>query len=355
MTPSTSAAPPRLQQGAATAAPGVTAGLWLASAGVLAAVVAHRLLPQVGVLTFAVLFGAALTNLGLLPASAAPGLRLATRTLLRAGVVLLGFSLPLGAIVALGAPVVGLVVVTLLTTLAGTFWLGTRLGLGRPRSLLIATGFSICGASAIAGMQRTAEADEDDVALAVAMVTVWGTAAMVAVPLLQGPLGLDDAQLGVWAGAGVHEVGQVVAAAGPAGAAAVAIATVVKLTRVLMLAPVVAGVAVLRRRELARGSDRRAGSGASAPLTGELPPLVPAFVVGFLACSLLRTAGLVPDVLFAPVETLQTLTLGAALFGLGTAVRLAGLVRASGPALVLSGASTLIVAGVSLAGVLLVV
>ncbi len=325
-------------------------GVLVVAAGVAAAVLGHRLVPQVGVLTWAVALGAVVANLNVLPRSATAGLRFATRKLLRVGVVLLGFSLSLGAIAALGVPVIGLVVVTLFSTLLFTTWLGLKMGLGRPRSLLIATGFSICGASAVAGMQDTAEADEDDVAVAIAMVTVCGTVAMIALPLLQGPLGLTDVQLGAWAGASVHEVGQVVAAASPAGAAAVAVAMVVKLTRVLLLAPVVAGASLLRRRELAREAD-----GAAEATTRPLPPLVPLFVVGFLLCSVIRTLGLVPDALLGPVAQVQTLALGAALFGLGTGVKVSCLFRSSGPALLLSTVSTLMVAGVSLAGVLLLV
>jgi uncharacterized integral membrane protein (TIGR00698 family) len=325
-------------------------GMLVVAAGVAAAVVAHGLVPQVGVLTWAVALGAVVANLNVLPRSAATGLKFATRKLLRVGVVLLGFSLSLGAIAALGFPVIALVVVTLFTTLLFTTWLGLRMGLGRPRSLLIATGFSICGASAVAGMEETAEADEDDVAVAIAMVTVCGSVAMILLPLLQSPLGLTDVQLGAWAGASVHEVGQVVAAASPAGAAAVAVAMVVKLTRVLLLAPVVAGASLLRRRELAREAG-----GAADVTPRQLPPLVPVFVVGFLLCSVVRTVGVIPDGLLGPIGQVQTLALGAALFGLGTGVKVSCLFRSSGPALLLSTVSTLMVAGVSLAGVLLLV
>lgn len=309
-------------------------GLAVAAGGVGLAMLLHRLLPVAGVLTWAVLLGALVANTGLLPAATRPGLAVATRRLLRIGIVLLGFSLSLVTIGQLGPTVIALVVVTLLSTLLATLWAGRRLGLGRPRSLLIATGFAICGASAIAAMERTADGDEDDVATAVAMVTICGTAAMIAVPLLQAPIGLTDTQLGIWAGASVHEVGQVVAAAGPAGAAAVAIAVVVKLTRVLLLAPVVATVSMLQHRTAAR------------------PPAVPLFVLGFLACVLLRTLDVVPAGVLPVVTQLQTLALAAALFSLGTGVRLAALVRRGGPALVLGVLSTIVVAGFSLAGVL---
>ncbi len=318
-------------------------GLLVTAAGVAGAFGAHRLVGQVGVLTWAVLLGAAAANLDLLPAVARPGLRVATKKLLRIGVVLLGFSLSLVSIAALGAPVIALVVVTLSTTLLLTTWAGNRLGLGHARSLLIGTGFAICGASAIAAMEENAEADDDDVAVAIAMVTICGTVAMVTLPLLQGPLGLTDTQLGAWAGASVHEVGQVVAAASPAGAAAVGVAVVVKLTRVLLLAPVVAGVSVLRRR--------RAAEHPGAAGDASLPPLVPLFVLGFLACVALRSTGLVPAAVLTVVGQLQTVALGAALFGMGTGVHVPTLWRSSGRALLLAVLSTLVVAGVSLVGV----
>ena len=322
-------------------------GLAIAAAGVLVALLAHRVVPAVGALTWAVLLGALVANLNLVPESARSGLGTATRKLLRIGVVLLGFSLSVGSIVGLGAPVIALVVVTLFVTLAATTWIGLRLGLGRPRSLLIATGFAICGASAIAAMEENAEADDEDVAVAVAMVTICGTAAMIVLPLLQGPLGLSDAQFGSWAGASVHEVGQVVAAASPAGAAAVGVAVVVKLTRVLLLAPVVAGVSCSRRRRLrlTAGPDQQP----------QLPPLIPLFVLGFLVCVAARSTGMLPEPALSLIETAQTVTLGAALFGMGTGVRVASLARGSGRAIVLAVVSTLVVGSISLAGVCLLV
>ncbi|HEX5740589.1 MAG TPA: putative sulfate exporter family transporter, partial [Pilimelia sp.] len=199
----------------------------------------------------------------------------------------------------------------------------------------------ICGASAIAAMEDNAEADGDDVAASIAMVTLCGAFAMTAIPLLQAPLGLSDAQLGAWAGAAVHEVGQVVAAASPAGAAAVGVAVVVKLTRVLLLAPLVAGVSLARRRGLRQTRGGRA-----------TPPLVPLFVLGFLACVALRSTGWVPAPVLAAIAWVQTGTLAAALFGLGTSVHLPSLARTGGPVLVLGVVSTAVIGAVSLAGVL---
>jgi uncharacterized integral membrane protein (TIGR00698 family) len=324
---------------------GILPGLLCSAAGVAASLIAHQLIQQVGVLTWAVVLGAIAANAHMLPASSRPGLKLVTQKLLRLGVVLLGFSLSLTSILALGGPVIALVVTSLFTTLLFTTWLGMRLGLSRPRSLLIGTGFAICGASAIAAMEANAEGDEDDVAIAIAMVTICGTVAMILLPLLRGPLGLSDAHFGAWAGASVHEVGQVVAAASPAGAAAVTVAVVVKLTRVLLLAPVVAGVSVLRRRKVRAAGDNTGGAGA--------PPFVPLFVAGFLACVLIRTTGVVPTSILNLISYAQTVTLGAALFGMGTAVHVRSVLRNSGRAMSLAVISTLVISFVSLAGVLL--
>lgn len=320
-------------------------GLVVASFGVAASMTANRIVGQVGVLTWSVLFGAIAANFNLLPTAAKPGLHMATKRLLRIGVVLLGFSLSLVSIAALGAPVIALVAVTLTTTLLATNWLGKRMRLGSPRSLLISTGFAICGASAIVAMKESAEAEEDDVAASIAMVTICGTVAMIALPLLREPLGLTQTQFGAWAGASVHEVGQVLGAASPAGSTAVAVAVVVKLTRVLLLAPVVAGVSMLRRRQ--------AAAAGKLSHDAKLPPLVPLFVLGFLCCVIVRTTGVVPAGVLTVIGNLQGIALGAALFGLGTAVHVKSLLRNSGPMLVLAAMSTTVVAGVSLGGVLI--
>lgn len=327
-------AAPRLQ--------GPVLGVAVAGLGLLVALVAHRLVPQVGVLTWSVGLGVAAANLGLLPEAASRSLAQVTRRLLRAGIVLLGFSVSFAAVTALGLPLLGVIAGTLVSTLLFTTWLGRRLGLSASRSLLIGTGTAICGASAIAAMEETAEADQEDVTVAIAMVTLFGSIALVLLPLLQGPLGLTGLQFGTWAGASVHEVGQVVAAASPAGPAVVATAIVVKLTRVLMLAPVVASISALNRLR------RPATAGAKRP------PLVPLFVLGFVACAGLRSTGVVPDAALAWITHAQVAALGAALFGMGASVRIASLVKRSGPVMVVSAAGTLFIGLVSLGGLLLV-
>ena len=128
--------------------------------GLGGAVLGHRLVPQVGILTWAIGLGVVAANLGVLPSSGSKRLGLVTKKLLRVGIVLLGFSVSFASIAALGLPLIAVVAGSLVCTLVFTTWLGRRMGLSAPRALLIGTGFSICGASAIAGMEETAGADE---------------------------------------------------------------------------------------------------------------------------------------------------------------------------------------------------
>ena len=315
--------------------------------GVLAAVAVAALcagltlvVPVLPGLLVAIAVGAVARSAGLVPAALDPGLAWAGRRLLRAGVVLLGLQLSLGDLLGLGLREVAVLLVTVAATFSATLWLGPRLGVGRPLTLLVATGFSICGAAAVAGMSPVAEADEEDVATAVALVTVYGSIALVALPVVAGALGLSDRVAGLWAGMSVHEVAQVVAAAGTVSAAALTVAVVAKLARVLLLAPLVAGVGVVRRHSGASTGGRRA-------------PLVPLFVVGFVVAVLVRSAGLVPDAVLPAVKPVTTLALAAAMTALGTQIHVGRLVRTGGRPLLLGAVSTVVAAGVSLGGLVL--
>lgn len=351
-------------------------GLAAAAAGVALAWTVHRLLPGVPMLTAAVVAGVVAAHLPRVRTAvrgvARPGLTFAGKRLMRAGVVLLGLSVGLDDVLGLGWQTVVMVVCTVAATFAGTVWLGRRLGLPGDQPLLIATGYSICGASAVGAMSDVSGSEEEDVATAVAMVTLCGTLAIVVLPLLHAPLGLDATQFGRWVGAGVHDVGQVVATAQTAGPTALREAVLVKLMRVAMLAPLVASVGLSlrrsRRKAAARtaagcdgtpgapGTDGTGGAGttvAQGAGGGVRTPVVPLFVAGFLAMVALRSTGLVPHTVLGLAHHAQELLLAAALVGLGSAVHLPSLVRDGGRVAALGLCSWIVIAGVSYGGVLL--
>ncbi len=293
-------------------------------------------------LTIAVVIGMTLGNLPVDVERLRPGFTFAGRTVLRVGVVLLGMRLSVRNVGELGLPVILVIVATVFATFFGTQALGRRLGVSGPLSLLIATGYSICGASAIAAMESNSEAEEEEVAMAIGLVTLAGTIAMFALPVIAGFLGLTDEQFAIWAGASIHDVAQVVAAGSARGSMVLAGAVVVKLTRVLLLAPLVTGVSMSRTRR-------------SGQKSGSRPTLIPGFVAGFLVFVALRSSGLVPAGIIADVASVEKLIFAVALVGLGAGVRIDRLRRLGGAPLLLGALASIVVAGVSLAAVLFAV
>ncbi len=313
----------------------IAPGLALAALAAAAALAVHAAAPDLPVVLVAVALGILVANTLGTPKRADAGLAIASGALLRLGIVLLGFELVFQETLRLGARGLAIVIGVVLATFFGTLWAGRRLGVSGGLSLLVATGFSICGISAIAAARDVGGADEEDAAYAIALVTLCGTLAIVLLPALQLVLGLDDRAYGAWVGASVHDVGQVVATSSAVGGIAVATAIAVKLTRVLLLGPLVAWIAWSQRRP---GLPRR-----------QLAP--PLFVLGFLGAALLRSADAVPDGLLDAIADAKVVLLAVALFAVGARVEVRRLLAVGARPLLLGFASWAIVAAVAYAGV----
>lgn len=343
----TSTAPPRTTSTVWTVA---TVGLLLGIGAVSATV--SRIWPNVPVLLVAVALGIVLRSFGLVPAAAERGLAIVARRVLRIGVVVLGLRLSWSQMASLGAGPVVVLVATVAITFGATAWIGPRLGVGRRLTLLVATGFSICGAAAVAAMSAVlpASRDEDeesaaqDVPTAVALVTLFGTVMIGLVPLIARLTGLDDRTAGLWAGTSIHEVAQVVAAGGAIGEAALAVAVIAKLGRVVLLAPIVAVAGVVVRHR----------AGTTTTTTGRRPAPIPLFVAGFLVAVVLRSTDVVPAGWVPTATWISSAALAAAMVALGSQVRIMHLVRTGGRAVLLGLVSTAIAATVSIVGLLIV-
>ena len=283
-------------------------------------------------LIWALALGALVANSGLLRPSFAPGIRVASRRVLRIGVALLGIRLSLGTVGDLGLRTIVVILGSMALTFAVTLLVGRLLGVSGPLSLLIATGTGICGASAIVAMESVSEASREEAAFALATVTVLGSVAMVGLPFLRTPLGLNMTDYGIWSGASIHEVAQVVGATAGVSAVALKIGTLVKLARVALLAPLVFGFAV------SRGRGRPAGT-----------PLVPLFVIGFLALAAVRSTGVLSTRLVADLTRVDVLILAAGMAGLGLGLELSRLRGLGVRPLLLGLASWFTIALVSLA------
>jgi uncharacterized integral membrane protein (TIGR00698 family) len=313
-------------------------GLLLTGAFATAALLTRRI---PGMATFspmilAIVIGMAFHNLVGTPAWAKRGITFSIKRLLRLAIILLGFQLTLMQVAEVGARGVSIIVMTLIATFLFTIWAGRMLGVERKLAELIAAGTSICGASAIIATNTVTAARDEDVTYAVACVTIFGSIAMFLYPLLPGLLHLDVRAYGLWSGASIHEIAQVVAASFQSGQTAGEFGTMAKLARVMLLAPMVIALSV-RSRVLQTLN----------PAKAVRPPL-PWFVLGFIAVVAINSAIAVPGEVRDTVVMLTTLLMSMALAAMGLETDILKL-RAEGLKPVLLGAvAFLFIAGFSL-------
>ena len=266
----------------------------------------------------------------------AAGIAFGAKTLLRIGVALLGLRISFEMVGALGWPIVVLVVAMVPATIAFGLAASRFFGFRYRFAFLSAGAVAICGASAalaIAAILPKDERSEDRLVFTVVGVTILSTVAMIVYPILSGALGFDDVTAGIYLGATIHDVAQVVGAGFSISPEAGETATLVKLLRVAMLAPVVI-IAVIVLRSTVRaepGQDR--------------PPLIPAFVLGFIALATLNSTVALPvGVLGFAAETSGWLLL-TAIAAVGLKTRPADILKVGGAAAALLFAETLFLAG----------
>jgi uncharacterized integral membrane protein (TIGR00698 family) len=318
------------------AAGNVAPGLALAAA-LAAAAYALRALPFLSVLSppiLAIVAGIGLRAAAGQPARVAPGTGFAMRTVLRTAVAALGLQLTAAQVLSVGWDGAFVIVATLTATMLFTRALGRRLGVDGGLTALIAAGTSICGASAVVAANGVARSSEEDVVYAVAGVTIFGTVAMLSYPWLAEAIHLGPRAYGLWAGASIHEVAQVVAAGFQEGREAGEMAVVVKLSRVVLLAPVVMVLGL---------AARTSGEGPRPRLS------VPWFVTAFLVLAALNSLFPVPPLLKAWTATATTAMLTVALAAMGYATDLRKLKAKGLRPFVLALAAFLFIAVFSLA------
>lgn len=256
---------------------------------VLIAVTAQFLSDHYGApaMLLALLLGLALNFLSDEGTRTAPGVAVTARSVLRLGVALLGARISVGMLSELGAPAIALVVSGVILTI-GFALLATQF-VGRSWRFALLTGgaVAICGASAamaIAAVLPKHEKSERDLVFTVLCVTVLSTVAMVVYPTLAELFRFDAADSGVFLGGTIHDVAQVVGAGFSIGPETGETATLVKLIRVSMLAPVVLCFSLAIRR-----------MGLTEQAAGKKPPLLPGFVIGFLVLAAANSIGIIPQ------------------------------------------------------------
>jgi uncharacterized integral membrane protein (TIGR00698 family) len=268
------------------------------------------------VLLFALLLGLAMNFLSAEGSPCAPGIEFCARTVLRLGVALLGLRITIEQVMALGWGPVLMVVASVAITIALSMVAARALGFQGIFGLLTGGATAICGASAALALSAALPQHplkERATLFTVIGVSALSTFAMVAYPMLVQWLGLTPQQAGIFLGATIHDVAQVVGAGYSLSAETGDAATLVKLLRVAMLLPVIVVAAMITR---ARSKAEGAAAGT------QRPPLLPGFAVAFALLVLVNSTGWLPKPLTALGSDASRWFLVAAIAGIGMKTQL---------------------------------
>src|SRR5262245_32107027 len=306
--------------------PGVLASLIIAAAAAFLA--DHYGGP---VMLFALLLGMAMNFLSEVD-RCRPGVEFASKFILRLGVAMLGFRITLQQIAALGWRPVALVILAVTLTILASIWLARRMGFEGRFGLLTGGATAICGASAAAAISAALPPDpqkERNTLFTIIGVSTLSTLAMIIYPVLIQLLRLDDTHYGMFIGATVHDVAQVVGAGYAISTEAGDTATVVKLMRVAMLLPVILATTLLLHTKKGGGADR--------------PPILPWFLAVFLALAAVSSLLSVPAVIKDGGATASRWCLVTAVAALGIKTHIREMLDIGWKPVVLMIAETLII------------
>lgn len=259
-----------------------------------------------------------------------PGVAFSKQTLLRAGVVFFGLRLTFQDVAHVGIPGILIDTIMVISTFILSWVIGTRVfGLERKAAMLIGTGSAICGAAAVMAAEPVVKGRSEQVTVAVATVVVFGTIAIFLYPYLYSlnlPLLPHNAgAFGIYAGSTIHEVAQVVAAAGSVSAATANTAVITKMVRVMMLAPFLIGLSLWLARDPMHQREHGATDGGKKPKLA-----IPWFAFGFIGVVIFNSLHLLPHSVIAAANLADTLVLAMAMGALGltthiSAIRQAGI------------------------------
>ncbi|MBB6226367.1 YeiH family protein [Polymorphobacter multimanifer] len=273
----------------------------------------------------------------------APGLGLAARELLRFAIVLIGARITFAQIGALGPEALAMVSVTVLATLGTGVVVARSLGLSPSRGVLAGGAVAICGGSAALALSATLgerRVSQSDVTLTLVGISIMSAAALMLYPVLALTLGLSDAQAGYFLGGSVHDVAQAVGAGYAFSEPAGETATIVKLARVALLAPVLAlvGLAFPVRAEAGDEPDAKPAKA----------PLLPWFVVGFFVVAGINSLGFIPAVASTVAGNAATALLALSVAATAIRTPVADIMKAGPRPLIVIAASTLVTLALAL-------
>jgi uncharacterized integral membrane protein (TIGR00698 family) len=272
-----------------------------------------------------------------MPASWAAGVNFSARKLLRIAVAFFGLRVSLQEIAQVGLPGLAESVLIVVSTLVIGTWAGMKImKLDRDTALLTAAGSAICGAAAVLAFESTLQSKPHKSAMAVGSVVLFGTLSMFLYPVLfkAGWLHLDTVGAGLFFGGTIHEVAQVVGAASNVSPEATHIATIVKMTRVMLLVPVLLVVGMWVNRSARSEAATATTEDGKQPAPRKLA--IPWFALGFLAFVVINSLHVLPESATSTLNMLDTFALTMAMTALGIETRIAQ-IRQAGPRALTTG------------------
>lgn len=247
-----------------------------------------RAFPIIGGPVFGILFGMLLA-LFHRPESLTPGIKFTSKKILQYSIILLGFEMNLFNVIKVGGQSLMVMVFTLTSSFLTAYFLGRAMKIEGKTTTLIGVGTCICGGSAIAATAPVIRADDEEVAQAISTIFLFNIMAVFIFPPLGHLLGLTDTGFGMWAGTAINDTSSVVAAGASWSASAgnntaLAFATIVKLTRTLMIVPITLVLAVYTTRKMVKSRES-----ASAESNYSIKKIFPWFVLGFVLTAVINT------------------------------------------------------------------
>lgn len=291
-------------------------GIALATGVGIVAIMVNNFYAPLSAVAVAMVFGLVIRNTVSVPEICLPGIKFSVKRLLRLAIILLGVRLSFTEVLVTGGRALGIIVACIVITLILVAFLAHKFGLPRRLGTLIGVGTCICGNSAIMATAPVIEAEDEEVSFAVATITLFGVLAVFAYPLLGHFLTMSDSAFGVWSGTAINDTSQVVTAGFIYSDDAGNIATVVKMTRNLFMAPVIVLMGILYSR---RNSDDE------TKCKIDWKKAFPLFVLGFVVMAILRTLGVFPTEVVDFLKTAASFLIVVAIAGAGMGTSIAAM------------------------------
>ncbi|WP_037346937.1 YeiH family protein [Selenomonas sp. oral taxon 138] len=271
------------------------------------------------------------------PQATESGIKFTGKKILQYAIILLGFEMNLFHVVEVGEQSLYVMIFTLLAAFGAAFLMGKVLGMDRDMTALVGAGTAICGGSAIAAVAPVIGAKDRDVVISIATIFFFNVLAVFIFPFLGHSWGMSDAGFGMWAGTAINDTSSVVAAGYAYSHDAGAYATIVKLTRTLMIVPVCLFFALLMMRSAAQS-----GAGFS------LKRIFPMFVLYFVLACIVNTTGILPAEVSHGLGMLGKFSIVLAMSAIGLNTDLPSLLKHGTRPLLLGMVCWIAVAGTSL-------